>query len=67
MTPVESEDGFDISESLPTDLHMAESLEKNLTSAVRLACLMKLKNGEKTNLDDLILQICSLSYLGNCF
>ena len=59
MTPVEG----DMTLSLPEEgdeLHSA--LQSNLNSALRISSLL-IKN-EKTNFDELVHQICNLSYLG---
>ena len=59
VTPVEG----DMTLSLPPEgdeLHTA--LQSNLNSALRISSLL-IKN-EKTNFDELVHQICNLSYLG---
>jgi hypothetical protein len=42
-----------------------QSINANLISALRVSSLMQLKTGPKTTLDEIILNICSLSYLGD--
>jgi len=62
VTP--SKTGLDLAESRPdSDLELSTALETNLMSAVRVASL--LEPGEKTNFDQLVMNICNLSYLGD--
>jgi len=64
QTEVESNE-FDLSRSLPADDVIGGAIRQNLVSAVRLTSMLNLRTQPKTTLDEIMLTICSLSYLGD--